>query len=95
MSQTHLGDCAGASEHASDLGFTDLSPPDVYTPSHDDSEGSRLPAGDIEDLWLQDTIHLDDIKTAAEFVRRLQDASLDDPSLDVLRGTGAALKSSS
>ena len=63
------------------MGFTDLSPPDVYTPSHDDSGGSRLPADNIEDLWFQDTIHLDNIKTAAEFVRRLWDTSLDDPSL--------------
>jgi hypothetical protein len=40
-----------------------------------------LPGGDVEDLWLQDTIRLDDIRLAAEFVRMLQDTSLDDPSL--------------
>ena len=38
-------------------------------------------AGDIEDLWLQETIHLEDINTAAEFIKMLQSASLDDPSL--------------
>jgi hypothetical protein len=38
-----------------------------------------LPSGEVEDL--QDTIHLSDIKTEAEFVKGLQGATLDDPSL--------------
>ena len=65
--------------------------------SCDDTVGSRQPqapflkesfddhrpkhTGDIEDLWLQDIIHLEDIKSMVEFVRKLQSASLDDPSL--------------
>jgi hypothetical protein len=49
--------------------------------SHASAIANGLPAGDVEDLWLQDTIHLDDIRTATESVRRLQEASLDDPSL--------------
>jgi hypothetical protein len=66
-------------------------------PSHDGTVGSRqsdaaVPegsftdhraehTGDIGDLWLQDTIHLKEIKTMVEFVTLLWDASLDDPSL--------------
>ena len=49
--------------------------------SHASATANGFPAGDVKDLWLQDTIHLDDIRTATEFVRRLQEASLDDPSL--------------
>ena len=45
------------------------------------TNASGPPAGDIEDLWVQETIHLDNIKLTAEFVKRLQSASLDDPSL--------------
>ena len=45
-----------------------------------DSDGF-LPGGDIEDLWLQETIHLNNIKVTMEFVKRLQSASLDDPTL--------------
>ena len=37
--------------------------------------------GDIEDLWLQDTIYLKEIKTMVKFVTLLRDASLDNPSL--------------
>ena len=92
-SQSLLDDCV-ASEHANDLGFMDIPSPDDRLPSlgislndHQPAHTSHasiatgLPAGDVEDLWLQDTIHLDDIRTVAEFVRRLQEASLDDPSL--------------
>ena len=39
------------------------------------------PPGDVEDLWLQDTIHLSDLKLVAEFMKALQGATLDDPSL--------------
>ena len=38
------------------------------------------PAGDIEDLWSGSTIHLDELKTSATFVRELQHASFDSPS---------------
>ena len=40
-----------------------------------------LPPGDVEDLWLQDIIHLDNLKTAVDFVKALQDATLDDATL--------------
>jgi hypothetical protein len=41
----------------------------------------NLPPGNLEDLWLQDAIHLGDLKTAADFVKGLQRATLDDPHL--------------
>jgi hypothetical protein len=57
-------------------------PLDDHQPAHrPHASATGLPPGNAEDLWLQDTIHLDGIKTATEFVRRLQKASLDDPSL--------------
>jgi hypothetical protein len=57
-------------------------PLDDHQPAHrPHASATGLPPGDAEDLWLQDTIHLNGIKTATEFVRRLQEASLDDPSL--------------
>ena len=37
--------------------------------------------GDVEDLWLQETIHLDALKTCAEFVKCIQAATHSDPSL--------------
>jgi hypothetical protein len=40
-----------------------------------------LPSGDIEDLWLQDHIHLADLKLTMDFVKSLQQATLNDPSL--------------
>ena len=49
--------------------------------SHAPNASSGPPVGDIEDLWLQDTIHLNDIKTIAKIVKILHEASLDDPSL--------------
>jgi hypothetical protein len=49
----------------------------------DDSDYSPFDVlpGDVEDLWLQDLIHLNELKTAAEFVKGLQGATLDNPSL--------------
>ena len=63
-----------ASEHA-DRDNMDLSSPCDHRPQ------DQPYAGDIEDLWLQETIHLEDINTVAEFIKMLQSASLDDPSL--------------
>ena len=40
-----------------------------------------MPSSDIEDLWLQDTIYLGDLIIAAEFIKGLQGATLDNPSL--------------
>ena len=66
-------------------------------PSHDGTVGSRQSdaavleesftdhrakhTGNIGDLWLQDTIHLKEIKTTVEFVTLLRDASLNNPFL--------------
>jgi len=62
----------GASEDASDLGIVALSSLDDYQPPYDDASiVVGIPAGDVENLWLQNTIHLNNIKTVAEFVRRL------------------------
>ena len=45
------------------------------------SSSPELSPGNVEDLWLQDTIHLDDIKLCADFVKHLQCATLSDSSL--------------
>ena len=45
------------------------------------SSSSELSPGDVKDLWLQDTIHLDDIKLCADFVKHLQCMTLSDSSL--------------
>ena len=37
-------------------------------------------------MWLQDTIHHDDLRMAVEFVKGLQGATLDDPSLGMSDG---------
>ena len=76
----------GSSGGAEDLGAMDLPSQDTADRPLDDPtnlnpDASELPPGDIEDLWLQDTIHLGDLKTAAEFVTALQCATLDDPTL--------------
>ena len=42
---------------------------------------SETRSGDIEDLWLQETIHLDDLKTSASFIKALQHITLEDPML--------------
>jgi hypothetical protein len=46
-----------------------------------DPNGFVLPRDDVEDLWLHDRIHLETLKTSADFVQALQDATLDDPTL--------------
>ena len=53
--------------------------------SHAPNASSGPPVGDVEDLWLQDTIHLNDIKTTAKIVKMLHEASLDNPSLRMSR----------
>jgi hypothetical protein len=42
---------------------------------------SEIRSGNIEDLWLQETIHLNNLKTSASFIRALQHITLDDPML--------------
>jgi hypothetical protein len=43
-------------------------------------DSAEIPPGDLEDLWLEDTIHLDDLKLSADFVTALQGATLSDRS---------------
>ena len=50
-----------------------------------DPNGFVLPPGDVEDLWLHDRIHLETLKTSADFVQVLQDATLDDPTLGIVK----------
>jgi len=76
----------GSSGGAEDLDTMDLPSQDpancrLDDPTHLNPNASELPPGDIEDLWLQDTIHLKDLKTTADFVKSLQGATLDDPNL--------------
>jgi len=40
-----------------------------------------IPSGNVEDLWMQETIHLDDLRTSADFVKALQETTLDNPML--------------
>ena len=65
-----------------------------YDPRHgDNSKGTQpeplasgwydIPSGDIEDLWLQEMIHLDALRTSADFVKALQQTTLDDPMLSM------------
>lgn len=52
--------------------------------ANDDTLSERtagLSPGDIEDLWLQETIHLDGLRLCADFIKCLQAATLSDPSL--------------
>ena len=44
-------------------------------------QSARLSPGDIKNLWLEETIHLDNLKLCAEFVKALQAATLSDPSV--------------
>ena len=44
---------------------------------------SETRSGNIEDLWLQQPIYLDELKTSASFIRALQDITLDDPMLSL------------
>jgi hypothetical protein len=49
-------------------------------PGHPTCDSSEIPPGNVEDLWLQDMIHLEDIKLSAGFVTALRGATLSDPS---------------
>ena len=69
-----------------DLGTTGISPQDATDrllgdPAHLNPSSSCLPPSNIEDLWLQDTIHLRELKMTTEFVKVLQGATLDNPSM--------------
>jgi len=55
-------------------------------PAHRNPNSFDMPPGDVEDLWLWDTIHCDDLRTAVEFMKGLQGATLEDPSLGMSDG---------
>ncbi|KAI0299773.1 hypothetical protein BC826DRAFT_966777 [Russula brevipes] len=65
-------------------------PLDVTTSAHNPS---HIPPGDIEDLWDQGTIRLGDLKLAAQFIKALQVASLDDPTTGLSSDALARLRS--
>jgi Transposase family tnp2 len=49
-------------------------------PGHAMCNFSEIPPSDLKDLWLEDTIHLDDLKLSANFVTALGGATLSDHS---------------
>ena len=76
---------------------------DSYNPRHgDNSKGTQpeplasgqydIPSGDIEDLWLQEMIHLDDLRTSADFIKALQQITLDNPMLGMSSDAIACLR---
>ena len=49
----------------------------------DTSGQHNIPSGDVEDLWMQETIHLDNLRTSTDFVKVLRQITLDDPMLSM------------
>ena len=47
----------------------------------DSSDHPDAPSDDFEDLWMQETIHLSDLRTTLDFVHALRHITLDDPKL--------------
>jgi hypothetical protein len=45
------------------------------------SGNETLNTTNLEDLWDRDNIHLKDLKLTTDFIKALQDASLDDPTM--------------
>ena len=66
---------------ANDLQFQGSTDHPLDDPASLNPSSLDIPPSNVEDLWLQDTIHLGDLQTAADFVKELQGATLDDPSL--------------
>jgi len=62
------------------MGLNDPLPGDFDdSGSAEDANATHLP-DDVDDLWSEAGIHLDDLKTLATFVRELQQATLGDPT---------------
>jgi hypothetical protein len=55
------------------------------------AQSAGLSPGNVEDLWLQEAIHLDDLKLCADFVKCLQAATLSDPSVSLSEEAVACL----
>ena len=62
---------------------THTAPLDIPGPLNDPSPSaaiaSDIPSSNIEDLWQQASIYLTDLKTAIDFIKGLQNPTLDDP----------------
>ena len=64
---------------------THAAPLDIPEPLDDPSPPattvSDIPSGNVEDLWRPESIHLTDLKRAVDFIKGLQNPTLDDPTL--------------
>jgi len=63
------------SSHADNL--KDSQSPSLDSPDH------GIPSGDVEDLWMQEVIHLRDLRTSMDFIWVLWQITLEDPLLSM------------
>ena len=49
--------------------------------SRDTPDNHDIPSGDVEDLWMQETIHLSDLRISTDFIHAIRHVTLDDPVL--------------
>jgi hypothetical protein len=79
------GGGADPSKDANDAGDTHGAPLDVpgllNDPSPPTAVASDIPSSNVKDLWQQATIRLTDLRTAVDFIKRLQNPTLDDSAL--------------
>ncbi len=54
---------------------------DTQPPCLDMSDCHNIPSGDVEDLWMQETIHLNELRISMDFIQALWHITLDDPVL--------------
>jgi len=59
----------------------ETSPMDQAYPDTLTSDPSDFPVGEIEDLWEEGVIRLESLKVAADFIKGVRNATLDDSSL--------------
>ena len=72
-----LGDTNGSRDNPDALPTSAL---DTQAPIDPSSNASDILSGDTEDLWDRGSIRLGDLKLTADFIKALQEASLDDPN---------------
>ena len=79
------GGGADSAEGANDVDNTHTAPLDIPGPLDDPSPpttvASDIPSGDVKDLWRPESIHLTNLKRAVDFIKGLQNPTLDDPML--------------
>ena len=79
------GEDADSSKGANHMDDTHPAPLDVPGPLDDPSPPAAvaggIPSGNVEDLWQQVSICLTNLKTAVDFIKGLQNPTLDDPTL--------------